>query len=86
VIDFSKRVEEKQAAQARERLKNWKTLNAWLRDTTVADMEDIRVAIKVELAEGKRMLNLQRLIARYNKLEARLNGIKLSAAYGAARS
>lgn len=62
--------EEKEAGE--ELLANLPTLNDWLMHEKTK-LDDVRAMIRVE-ADGKhRMTTLQRLVARYNVLEAKSN-------------
>lgn len=72
-LDLDKmKVSEKEREAADEVLDNLSTLNAALMQPKMT-LEAVRVLIKVEADHRHRMTTLQRLIARFNVLEAKSN-------------
>lgn len=73
MLDLDKvRVSKEEKEAAEEVLDNLSTLNAALMQPKMT-LDAVRVLIKVEADHRHRMTTLQRLVARYNVLEAKSN-------------
>lgn len=66
------KVTEKEKSAAEDVLANLSTLNAALMQPRMT-LDAVRVLLKVEADDRHRMTTLQRLMARYNVLEAKAN-------------